>query len=96
MNYYDMGDLIRLSLVFTNAAGAATDPTTVSLKVRTPDGVESTYTYANGDITKDSTGNYHYDLSATKAGVHTCYATGTGTVQAGSSVLTFTVRANPF
>lgn len=37
-----------------------TDPTTVTLKVKKPDATVLTFTYP-ADISKDSTGNYHYD-----------------------------------
>ena len=40
--------------------GVATDPTTVTLKIRKPDDTVLTFTYP-ADIIKDSTGNFHYD-----------------------------------
>jgi hypothetical protein len=66
-NLYDPASKIRLSCRFT-VAGVLTDPTTVTLKVKDPAGVVTTYTYSGGQITKDSTGNYHRDLTPSLAG----------------------------
>ena len=65
---YDQGDKVRLSCAFTNDGTTPTDPTALTLKVKTPDGVTATYTYAGGDITKDSSGNFHKDVSASQYG----------------------------
>lgn len=54
------GDTVRLDASFTNAAGVATDPTTVTL-VLSVNGVESTLTFGASAIVKDSVGVYHYD-----------------------------------
>lgn len=49
-----------------NAAGVATDPTTVILKYRKPfDTTITTVTYPSAPIIKDSVGNYHADLDTT-------------------------------
>src|SRR4030066_180526 len=66
-NAYDKGKTIRLSALFT-VGGVATDPTTVTLKVKKPRGGIVTYTYALAEITKDSTGNYHKDVVGHEAG----------------------------
>lgn len=82
-NSYDIGDLVRVSVVFKNVADAATDPTNVSLKYRKPDGTVTTLVYLTDvALVKDSTGNYHADISATAAGVWTYKFLGTGAVQA--------------
>ena len=44
-NTYDVGDQVRVSAVFKNAAGTDTDPTAVTCKVKTPAGAITTYTY---------------------------------------------------
>lgn len=36
MNAYDKGDLVRVTATFTNSAGAATDPTAVTCRVKSP------------------------------------------------------------
>ena len=79
---YDIGDTVRFSAEFTNSSEVAADPTTVTLKIRFPSGVIRTFTYAASEITKDSTGNYHYDLTITQAGEHYYKYYGTGTVVA--------------
>lgn len=76
---YDVGDVTRLYGVFkkatftvTSGVPAATyalaDPTTVSLAVTTPAGVTTTYTYAAGTVTKDSTGVYYREVTLTARG----------------------------
>ncbi len=84
-NQYDKGDLIRLSAAFT-VSGTPTDPTTVTFKVKTPSGTTTTYTYALAQITKDSTGNYHKDISASEAGFWYCRMEGTGTVESADEI----------
>ena len=78
-NIYDKNDLVRISATFT-VASVNTDPTTVSLKVQDPSGNEATYTYALGQVTKDSTGNYHYDLAIDESGYWYYRWEGTGAV----------------
>jgi len=81
LNTYDVGDNVRLSIAIVNSAGAATDPTALSLTVKPGQGTATTYTYAAGDITKDSTGNYHYDYTVLTGSGGTVYYkfTATGT-----------------
>jgi hypothetical protein len=75
---YDVGDYVRCSAAFTQAA-VAVDPTTVLLKVLAPDGTSTTYTYALATITKDSAGNYHVDVPVTMEGRYQYRWTSTGT-----------------
>jgi len=66
---YDKGDLVRCTAVFTNAAGTATDPGAVFLKVKDPSGNTTIYTYGtDAELLKDSTGNYHIDVDANQSG----------------------------
>jgi hypothetical protein len=78
MTTYDVGDVVRLSNAYTQSA-VAIDPTTVTLVVMAPDTTETTYTYAGTTITKDSTGNYHVDVSVTASGTWRYRWTSTGT-----------------
>lgn len=65
MNFYDKGDLVRVTAAFSNAAGAAVDPTTVRFKFKNPAAVVVTYTYGtDAQLVKDSVGNYHVDVDA--------------------------------
>lgn len=95
MNSYDKGDLVRVTAAFTNAAGTATDPTTVVCKVRSPSGI-TTYTYGtDAELVKDSTGNYHLDINITADGQWWYRWEGTGAVQqAGEG--SFTVARSAF
>ncbi len=66
---YDPGTEIRLSCRFERE-GSLKDPTSVTCKVRAPDGQTTTYTYPN-DIVRDDVGRYHLDLTPTYAGIWT-------------------------
>ena len=46
------------------ADGVLTDPTTVTLKVKSPTGATTTYTYALGEITRTGVGAYKKTLPA--------------------------------
>lgn len=72
------GDTIRLKATFS-VLDVNTDPTTVSLTVQSPAGVETTYTYA-ASITKQATGIYYKDVALSEAGYWTYEWTGTGAV----------------
>lgn len=73
-------ELATVSTVFS-VDGTATDPTAVSLTVKDPDGASTTYTYADTEITKDGTGEYHKDISCTSTtqGLWVAVWAGTGT-----------------
>ena len=79
-NIYDIGDLPRISGAFT-VGGTATDPTTITLKIEDPSGNVTTYTYALAEIIKDSTGNYHKDISLDESGYWHYLWIGTGAVE---------------
>jgi len=68
MNSYTAQSLIRMTAAITaTSTGVATDPTTVTLKIQTPDQVVADL---SGTVQRDSTGNYHADYTATKVGLH--------------------------
>jgi hypothetical protein len=82
-NVYDVGDLVRISAVFKNSAGTATDPTAVSCKIRKSDGTVTTLVYGTDvALVRDSEGNYHTDISITLKGLWMHKFIGTGAVQA--------------
>lgn len=62
MASYHVGDYVRLRVTFY-VSDIPTDPTTVSLSVMQPDGVTTTYTYAAGQITRQSAGVYYRDIA---------------------------------
>lgn len=83
INVYQKGDLARVTALFKNAAGTATDPTAVSFKYTKPSGTTVTLVYlTDAGLVKDSTGNYHVDIDITEAGWWHNSFIGTGAVQA--------------
>ena len=91
---HDVGDTLRAYgsfrvATFTVTAGvpsatyALADPSTVTLLVETPAGVQTTYTYAGGTVTKDSVGVYYRDVPMTASGQWIFRWTGTGVCVAG-------------
>lgn len=65
---YDVGDAVRVSAVWTDADSTAVDPDVVRFKFRTPNGTLTTYVYlTDTELVRDSTGNYHVDLSVTNS-----------------------------
>lgn len=95
MNTYDVGDNVRLSIALVNSAGAAVDPTTLTLTVKPALGTAVSYTYAAGEITKDSVGNYHKDITVASGsgGMYYYKFTATGTA-IGMEQGSFGVRAD--
>jgi len=80
-NVYHKDNRIRISGAFT-VGGTATDPTTITLKIEDPSGNVTAYTYALAEIVKDSTGNYHKDISLDESGYWHYLWIGTGAVEA--------------
>lgn len=91
LGIYDQGDLVRIDCDFATTAGTAADPTTVTLMVRDPNGVETTYTYALGTVTKDGTGSYYKNVTTNTAGLWYYRWISTGTAQ-GAEERAFHVR----
>jgi len=79
VNAYDIGDSVRLKATFT-VSEVNTDPTTITLKVKTPSGVTTSYTYAGGQVTKQETGIYYKDINLDDDGMWYYRWEGTGTV----------------
>ena len=71
---------MSISTAFANSAGAAVDPTTISLTVRDPSGTESTYTYALGTVSRSALGNYFKQFTPDASGTwyYRWVSTGTG------------------
>ena len=89
---YTVGDLVRVSTEF-KVSGAATDPTTVTLKWRGPTGTVTAWVYlTDSQVVKTSVGNFRADIDATLAGTYQFRWIGTGAAQ-GSSQSSFTVEA---
>jgi uncharacterized protein YfaS (alpha-2-macroglobulin family) len=96
MSDFVLGELVRVSGAFTNAAGAAADPTAVRMKYKDPEGAITSLLYGTDvALVKDTTGSYHVDIDANQPGTWNWrfYATGTGqTADEGS----FTVSESEF
>ena len=84
VNEYDKGDFARITVTFT-VSGVATDPTTVTFKMREPDGVITTWTTvpAVGSIVDDAgAGVFHVDWPVDQTGTHHYRWEGTGAAAA--------------
>lgn len=78
---YDIGDTRRLTATFTNLAGTETDPSTVTFKIKLPDGTVTTYVYGtDAELVRSGAGVYYVDYSITQAGRYSYRFEGTGTV----------------
>lgn len=68
MNSYLEGDLVSATINVTSAAGAAVNPTGVTLVVETPAGVKTTYNYGVGTmISFSSPATYSASIDTTGA-----------------------------
>lgn len=90
MTEFDINDAPHFRCNF-QVSGVDTDPTTISLFVRAPDGTTNTYTYGGGTVTKDSVGDFSKQISLSQRGIWYYQWTGTGTCLA-SAAGTVTVR----
>ena len=64
MTVYDIGDRPVITATFRNDADALTDPTTVTVRVREPDGTETLYTSPVAPIANSSTGVWAFTFPA--------------------------------
>lgn len=83
VNAHDIGDLVRLSVAITDLAGAAADPTALSLVVTLPGGATKTYGWPSagpdGSISKDAgSGAFHFDFLTTLPDMHRVHWSATG------------------
>jgi len=78
---YQKGDPVTLSEAFRDGAGELVDPDTVKFLYTPPSGVTVELVYGtDAEVVKDSTGNYHVDLTPDEAGqwVYRWESTGSG------------------
>jgi uncharacterized protein YfaS (alpha-2-macroglobulin family) len=91
---YDIGDLIVHEATFRDAEGDPTDPTTVTFRLRSPDGTETVVEQAS--LTNPSEGVWSYEHVVTgPRGVWFTRWEGTGVVQQAEEA-TFRVRGSNF
>lgn len=92
-----IGAPVAIEAEYRNASGVLIDPTTVSLKTRSPSGTVSTYTYGvTSAPIKLATGRYRIEVTPDQPGRwHWRWqTTGSGLVSAEEG--SFTVKASPF
>jgi len=76
----DVGDQEQLEVTFTNVSGNNADPSTVTLKIREPDGTITTWvnTDSPAPFTNPSTGVWRKDHTYTQEGRHFIEWSGSG------------------
>jgi hypothetical protein len=83
INSYDEGDLVRCDGVFTDANGAAVDPTTVTFYVRDPGLITTSYQYTVGThVVREAAGTYYTLVDVDEPGRWYYRFEGDGTGQA--------------
>lgn len=96
VNSYDLGDQVRLSATFTDADGAAVDPTVITVKYADPTGAVTDLTYdVDLAVTRDGDGTYYVDFVPTAAGTWRYRWESTGAVTAAAEGA-FQVRRSSF
>ncbi len=68
-NCYTVGQTVRLSISFSDAAGTALDPAAVTLRVKDPSQAVASYGLDSG-LVKDAVGTFHADITTTLSGAH--------------------------
>jgi len=76
-NQIIVGQSKLLKSTFT-VLGVATDPTSITLDIINPANEQVNYTYAGGDLTKDSTGTYERNVTFDSQGTWRWRWAGTG------------------
>ena len=93
MQVHNLGQKVRVTYSYTNAAGQAADPDAVFVAVKEPGASTTTYQYGvDSEVVKDDTGEYHVDLSLSTTGIWAVRGYSTGSVQAGSADTLIRVR----
>jgi hypothetical protein len=81
INQHDIGDLVRMDAEFRNNQDVLTDPTTVTFKLKLPDGETITYVYGTDDeVEKLSEGIFRVEYLVAEHGHHYYLWQGTGEV----------------
>lgn len=88
---YQIGDVPRVRADFTNLEGVPTDPTTVTLQIRSPSGAVTTPAAVND---ASVVGGFYYDLPLSEAGTWTYRFVGTGAVAAADEATLYVERSS--
>ena len=97
-NTYTTGTTVRASVTFTSA-GVNTDPTTVTLSVKTTTQQNmpiTVNTFGSSSIVKDGTGQYHFDIPTAASGTWFYRWVGSGVVNAASEGTFFAASPGSF
>lgn len=68
-NCYTVGQTVRLTVNFSDAAGIALDPASVTLRVKDPSQAVASYGLGSG-LVKDAVGAFHADITTVLSGAH--------------------------
>lgn len=90
----DIGDRIEGTMTFENAAGAATDPDTVTFKLAVPVSLtETDYGIADAEVSNPTTGTWVFSYIPTVAGRYVLRCVGVGTVDAAQERVFYVKRS---
>jgi hypothetical protein len=78
----DLGNRVESTVSFTNAAGTATDPDLVTFQLAEPDGTETDFVLADGEVSNPAVGTWVFSYVPTVAGRYVVRCAGVGTVDA--------------
>lgn len=96
MNHYDHGDAPLATVTFTDLDSAPADPTTVTFRLRSPDGTTTVTTHPASAIDNPTVGTFTYQLNALdQEGRWSIRCEGTGALTAAAET-TFIVRDSAF
>jgi len=83
INTYDIGDLVRSEITFTDINDVVADPTTVTVRYKLNDGDAVVKVYLTDvEVKKVDTGVYYIDIPLTATGTYYVRWEGTGVVTA--------------
>ena len=90
----DVGDVVRIQNVFTDASGGTVDPTEVILYLAPPSGAVGTYKYSASEVTRQSQGSFYYNGTITASGYWNVRWVGTGAAVAAEQSRFFANEVN--
>lgn len=93
---YDVGDDVRCSVTFLNEDGDEANPTTVTFRIRDPEGEVTPYVFdTDPEVVNSAPGRFYVIVDATKPGTWTQHWFSTGEGKA-AKFGTFTVAPPAF
>lgn len=96
MNSYDPGNVVTISGEWTDAdTGDFVDPTTVTVQVKNPLGLMTSYVVTSGQIVRDELGKFSLDLEPDIQGIWSYNWIGTG-ANKGSKQSQFKINESQF